>query len=193
MKVGDRVKILAGHYSDGTNWLEALGKAGTIIALYPPNLIGGYDWYVKIDERERDAAFSTYELEVIADSPAKVRRFESGATRDESESKLSYVNALSPIALQRYVEYIGKHRCQVDGNLRNWDNWKAGIPKDVYLDSLGRHFWAVWMIIQGFDVSDNHGPATLQDSLCGIIFNAMGILHEEEKERLSGLIDKVFD
>lgn len=107
-----------------------------------------------------------------------IRQFESGATRDTDTGKPSYVKALSPVVLQRYVEYIGEHRIQSDGKLRDWDNWKQGIPKDVYLDGLGRHEMAVWLLCQGFPASDNHGPVTLQDSLCGIIFNAQGMLHE---------------
>ena len=80
--------------------------------------------------------------------------------------------------LQCYVDYIGRHRLQSDGNLRDWDNWKNGMPKDVYLDGLGRHFWATWLLFQGFPASDNHGSVTLEDSLCAIIFNAQGMLHE---------------
>lgn len=108
----------------------------------------------------------------------KIRQFDSGATRDTVEGKLSYIKALSPIVLQRYVKYIGKHRTQSDGSQRDWDNWKQGIPQDVYLDGLGRHEMAVWLLCHGFPAFDNHGPVTLEDSLCGIIFNTQGMLHE---------------
>jgi len=69
-------------------------------------------------------------------SNPKIRQFDSGATRDTDENKPSYVKALSPIVLQGYVEYLGRHRLQSDGNLRDWDNWKKGIPQEVYLLSL---------------------------------------------------------
>jgi len=108
----------------------------------------------------------------------KIRQFDSGATRDTNVNKPSYVKALSPITLQYYVDYLSRHRLQSDGNLRDWDNWKNGIPQDVYLDGLGRHFWAVWLLCHNFPASDNHGPVTLKDSLCGVIFNAQGMLHE---------------
>lgn len=108
----------------------------------------------------------------------EIRQFETGATRDTDANKPSYVKALSPIALQYYVNYLGHHRVQSDGSLRDWDNWKKGIPQDVYLDGLGRHKMAVWLLCHGFPSSDNHGPVTLKDSLCGVIFNAMGMLHE---------------
>ncbi len=113
----------------------------------------------------------------------KIRQFDSGATRDTDVTKPNYVKALSPIVLQRYVDYIGRHRLQSDGNLRDWDNWKNGMPQEVYLDGLGRHFWAVWLLFQGFSASDNHGPVTLEDSLCAIIFNAQGMLHELLKKK----------
>lgn len=113
----------------------------------------------------------------------EVRTFAGGATRDTDMDKPSYVKALSPAVLRRYVEYLGKHRIQSDGGLRDWDNWKKGIPQDVYLDGLGRHFVAVWLLLQEHSASDNHGPVTLEDSLCGIIFNAQGILYETLKQK----------
>lgn len=115
--------------------------------------------------------------------PPKIRTFSSGATRDTTEGKLNYVKAISPIVLQQYVDYIGKHRVQPDGNLRDWDNWKQGMSKQVYFESLGRHFEAVWLIHDGFPAFDNHGPVTLEDSLCGIMFNAMGYLYEILREK----------
>lgn len=112
-----------------------------------------------------------------------IRQFDTGATRDTIEGKLSYVKALSPTVLRRYVEYLDKHRVQPDGNLRDFDNWKQGIDKDVYFDSLGRHFLAAWLLHDGYPASDNHGPVTLEDALCGVIFNSMGWLFEILKER----------
>lgn len=118
--------------------------------------------------------------------PTQIQQFESGATRDGDITKLSYVKALSPIVLQYYVDYIGRHRLQSNGNLRDWDNWKKGITQERYLDGLGRHNIAVWLLCQGFPANDNHGPVTLKDSLCGVIFNAQGILHEILKKKSEG-------
>ena len=108
----------------------------------------------------------------------EIRQFDSGATRDTVKGKLSYVKALSPIVLQRYVQYLDTHRKQSDGSMREFDNWKNGIPEDTYLDGLGRHFVAAWLLAQGYPASDNHGPVTLKESLCAIIFGASGWLHE---------------
>lgn len=107
-----------------------------------------------------------------------MRTFSGGATRDTNVGKLSYVKALSPIVLRRYVQYLDIHRKQSDGSMREFNNWKQGIPEETYLDGLGRHFIAVWLLQQGFTESDNHGPVTLEDSLCAIIFGASGWLHE---------------
>ena len=113
----------------------------------------------------------------------EIRQFDTGATRDTNKDKLSYVKALSPIVLQYYVNYLGKHRVQSDGNLRDWDNWKKGISQDVYFDSLGRHFMATWLLRNGVPAFDNHGLVSLEDSLCGIMFNTMGMLFEILKEK----------
>ena len=108
----------------------------------------------------------------------EIRTFSSGATRDTAKGKLSYVKALSPIVLQRYVQYLDGHRKQPDGSMRDFDNWKQGIPEETYLDGLGRHFVAAWLLAQGFSAEDNHGPVTLEDTLCAILFGASGLLHE---------------
>lgn len=107
-----------------------------------------------------------------------MREFISGAIRDTSEGKLSYVKGLSPIVLRRYLQYLDEHRTQSDGNRRTFDNWKRGIAKDVYLDSGGRHFLDLWLLCDGYAAEDNHGPVTIQNALCAIMFNTMGMLHE---------------
>lgn len=113
-----------------------------------------------------------------------MRKFVTGATRDTDEGKLSYVKGLSPIVLRRYLQYLDAHRTQADGNRRTFDNWKNGIHKDIYLDSLGRHMIDVWLILDGFSTEDNHGPVIIEDALCGVLFNTMGMLHELLKEEI---------
>jgi len=53
---------------------------------------------------------------------ATMRAYGTGATRDNNTNKLSYLRGLSSQVLQRYLEYLGKHRVQADGKLRDWDN-----------------------------------------------------------------------
>ena len=113
-----------------------------------------------------------------------IRIFDTGATRDTTKGKLSYVKALSPIVLQRYVQYLDGHRKQPDGSMRDFDNWKKGIPEDTYLDGLGRHFIAAWLLAQGYSAEDNHGPVTLENTLCAILFGASGWLHEILKKKI---------
>lgn len=103
-----------------------------------------------------------------------IRKFDTGATRDTDEGKLDYEGFLSPLVLERYAEYMHKHRFQADGNLRDSDNWQKGMPRKVYLKSLWRHFMDTWKLMRGISVKD----VTLEEALCAILFNAMGLLHE---------------
>lgn len=108
-----------------------------------------------------------------------MRTFDTGATRDDDAGKLDYEGFLSPIVLQRYAEYMHRHRQQADGKLRDSDNWQKGIPIKQYLKSLWRHFTDVWLLVRGYRCS-----VTLEDALCAVLFNAMGMLHEVIKRRL---------
>jgi len=110
---------------------------------------------------------------------SEIRTFPSGATRDTEKGKLSYIRALDPLVMERYVEYIGEHRVRSDGGLRDWDNWKRGIPREVYLDSAFRHLMNVWMIHENINVENPHdGHVDIENALCGLIFNATGYLYE---------------
>ena len=107
-----------------------------------------------------------------------IRKFDTGATRDTAEGKLDYVKALCPLVLRRYVQYLDKHRLQPDGSMRDFDNWKQGMPREVYHSSKGRHFFADWLLEEGYEVEDNHGPVDQEDALCAELFNTMGKLRE---------------
>lgn len=114
----------------------------------------------------------------------KIRQFDTGATRDTDQNKLDYEGFYNPRVLEIYAQYLNKHRVQSDGNLRDSDNWQKGIPKNVYMKSLCRHLIAVWLIHRGYIAKDNkENIVTLKDSLCGTIFNAMGMLLEILKEK----------
>jgi len=107
-----------------------------------------------------------------------MRRFDTGATRDTDAGKLDYTGFLSPAVLRRYAAYMHQHRTQPDGTLRAPDNWKKGIPLDAYRASLGRHFMDAWLQDEGWETD-----TTDEDTLCAIMFNAMGWLHELLKRR----------
>ena len=104
-----------------------------------------------------------------------MRKFDTGATRDTDENKLDFEGFLSPLVMNRYAEYMSKHRKQADGKLRDSDNWQKGIPKAAYMKSGFRHFFDWWV---------NHREIasltkdTIEESLCALMFNVMGYLHE---------------
>lgn len=108
-----------------------------------------------------------------------LREFETGATRDTSEGKLDYEGFLSPTVLKRYAGYLDKHRTQSDGVIRASDNWQKGIPPDVYMKSLCRHFFDVWEIHRGKLCTEE----AFEEALCGVMFNSMGYLFETLKEK----------
>ena len=111
-----------------------------------------------------------------------MRSFESGATRDSEGDKLDYEGFISPLVLRRYAQYMHGHRRQVDGSLRDSDNWQKGIPRDVYMKSLIRHTFDLWLFHRGWTVKE-----TLENLLCAIMFNAMGFLHELLRRQSRGI------
>ena len=119
---------------------------------------------------------------------SKMKTFASGATRHVDDRKVDYEGHLSPWALRRYGEYMNSHRVDADGNQRDSDNWQKGIPLDAYMKSLLRHTFDAWWIRRGlpvFDTKDDH-QVDIEEALCGIIFNAMGYLHEHLRKNALG-------
>ncbi len=108
----------------------------------------------------------------------KVRSFKTGATRDSDEGKHDLEGFLSPIVINRFAEYMTKHRKQSDGSLRDGDNWQKGMPKDQYMKSLLRHIHDMWLEHRGLEGRDD-----LEESICAVLFNTQGYLHELLKER----------
>jgi len=51
-----------------------------------------------------------------------MRTFKTGATRNDDTGKLDFEGFLSPIALEKFAEYMHKNRIQADGNVRDSDN-----------------------------------------------------------------------
>lgn len=108
---------------------------------------------------------------------AKMRKFSSGATRNTDHDKLDYEGFFSPLVLERYAQYMHKHRKQADGQLRDSDNWQKGIPRNVYIKSKFRHFMDTWKEHRGIKTKEG-----LEEALCADLFNTMGYLYEVLKE-----------
>lgn len=119
----------------------------------------------------------TYGIQHAA-KPPLVRTFDSGATRSSDEGKPDFEGFLSPLVMERYGEYMHKHRLLPDGSLRASDNWQAGIPLGQLVKSGWRHFMDWWGIHRGFK-----GREELEDSICALIFNASAYLHAKLRER----------
>ena len=109
---------------------------------------------------------------------AEFRTFETGATRDSDLGKFDYEGFLHPLVVQRFGEYMHKHRLQVDGSLRDSDNWQKGIPQEAYMKSGWRHFHEWWSVHRGV-----RGVEYLEEALCALMFNTMGYLLETLKRR----------
>jgi hypothetical protein len=108
----------------------------------------------------------------------KIRQFKTGATRDKEDGKLDLEGFLNPYNIQIFGEYMHKHRLQQDGTLRASDNWQKGMPKEVYMKSLWRHFHDLWLEHRGYVSREG-----INNAICGIIFNSFGYLYEENKRK----------
>ena len=105
-----------------------------------------------------------------------MRRFSTGATRDDETEKPVYNRFNSALVEKRFGSYMHEHRKQSDGGLRAGDNWKRGIPVDAYWDSLHRHFLDLWLILEGYpEVADE---PDIEKVLCAMRFNVNGMLQE---------------
>lgn len=107
-----------------------------------------------------------------------MRYFKSGATRDDDTEKLDYEGFLSPLVIERFAEYMQKHRKQKDGKYRTSDNWMKGLPKDAYIKSAFRHFMDWWKEHRKLKTDEG-----LEDALCAVLFNTQGYLYEILKEK----------
>lgn len=114
-----------------------------------------------------------------------IQKFETGANRSADTGKYDFEGFLSPAVLERFGEYMHKHRHLPDGSMRDSDNWQRGIPKKNYVKSLIRHTFEMWQLWRGQTVIDKQTGmvVNVEDQLCAIMFNSMGLLHETLKEK----------
>jgi hypothetical protein len=112
--------------------------------------------------------------------------YENGATRSIDTESLDYEGFLSPAVLERYAQYIHKHRFMKDGTLRDSDNWQLGIPLSRFMKSMWRHFLEVHFFHRSA-YSRNTSGNTREEALCALLFNVMGYLHELLKHKVHDL------
>lgn len=108
----------------------------------------------------------------------EVRKFDTGATRSSDASRYDPEGFLSPIVIERFCEYMNKHRVQPDGSIRASDNWQKGIPQETYMKGMWRHMLHLWTRHRGYTVQDKMATTCTEDDLCTIMFNAQGLLFE---------------
>lgn len=109
-----------------------------------------------------------------------MRRFSTGATRDDDTYKFDFEGFFNPEVLEAYAAYMHKNRLQADGRLRDSDNWQKGMPVSEYVKSLVRHTFELWRVHRGFPVVDKKTgePVTLMSAACGVMFNVQGLMLE---------------
>ena len=111
-------------------------------------------------------------------SPGPVRVFPSGATRTADDHRYDPEGFLAPVVVERYAEFMHRHRQQADGMLRASDNWQKGMPLAAYAKGLWRHVLHFWLRHRGYQPHDPSAEPSIEDDLCSIIFNASGYLFE---------------
>lgn len=126
----------------------------------------------------------------MAEDDGKLRTFETGATRDTAQGKPDPEGYWSPLAMDRYDEYMLRHQVQADGSVRDSDNWQKGFGLPTLMKSLLRHVRAVWRLHRGWAKPNDD---SIEDHLCGVIFNAQVYLHELLVKRYQGQRENDFD
>ena len=141
------------------------------------------DTYTVEEMRHEDEAQGLAITDYVA---SRMRAFATGATRDTDAGKLDYEGFLSPAVLEAFAAYMHTHRVQSDGNLRDSDNWQKGMPLDVYMKSMWRHFMDVWKAHRGLPTSVDHVEA-----LMALMFNVQGMAYEILMQRGQAETDAV--
>lgn len=114
-------------------------------------------------------------IEDVHERAADKRQFTTGAVRDVDNGKPDFIESISWLALDRHAMYMKSKETRYGRG-----NWKKGIPIEEYEKSLLRH-------VQKY-LANKYDGANLEpqeDHLCAAMFNLMGLIHEEEKQKLT--------
>lgn len=82
----------------------------------------------------------------------KIRKFESGASRDTNNGKFEYLGFMHPLCDYSFAKYMHEHRKMSDGSLRDSNNWWGGFGKEATIQSLVRHVEDLKALHCGYDV-----------------------------------------
>jgi hypothetical protein len=121
--------------------------------------------------------------DTLALEQPSIRSFDTGATRSADAGRYDPEGFMSPIVIERFCEYMNKHRAQPDGSIRGSDNWQKGIPLAIYMKGMWRHVLHLWTRHRGHKVMDPLATTDMEEDLCAIIFNANGMLFELLKDK----------
>ena len=107
-------------------------------------------------------------------SAMKNMTFSSGAIRDTQDGKEAYVETISWTAFKKYAEYMTSKKEKYGSG-----NFKKGITDASYEESLVRH-------VQKYLANkyENGVVERDEDHLSAIVFNAFGLLHNEEQRKI---------
>lgn len=118
-----------------------------------------------------------------------LQKFDTGATRSADTDKNDYEGFMSFSAIEEFGDYMSRHRVQVDGSVRDSDNWQKGIPLKAYVKSLLRHSLELWGLHRGYrsrrlgrEYPGRNFNFLKRETACAIFFNVQGFLHELLKE-----------
>lgn len=109
------------------------------------------------------------------------RTFDTGAIRDVDTSKVNVMGHISPLVTKRYCQFLHDCRTLKDGTRRDAENWKLGMTKTAWLESLVRHMEDVKLIADGYP--DEANTPDMEKALCAVLFNTQGLLYELLRER----------
>lgn len=99
--------------------------------------------------------------------------FETGAIRDSQDGKEDYTETFSWTAFKRYAQYMTEKKQKYGSG-----NFKKGIPINSYEMSLCRHLQKYMENKYEKGITEVN-----EDHLSAIMFNVMGIMHEEEQRK----------
>lgn len=104
-----------------------------------------------------------------------MRKFTTGAVRDSEDGKPDYIETISWTALHRFAQYMTAKKAKYGEG-----NFKKGMPIAAYERSLVRHLEKYIR-----NKYENGQDELEEDHLSAIVFNTLGIMHEQAMERLA--------